>query len=62
MQASYFDPRQRSRDKDAARQSDDAALSSGRITAEALSRRNFAFGHLDFSAARMTIGKADGPL
>lgn len=45
----YFDPAERIKEKQRAREEDDRALASGEITREELWRRNSFFGALDLS-------------
>ncbi len=53
VEEDHFDPAQRAAEKAAARQADDEALASGRVSAAELNKRNFAFACVDFSKARI---------
>lgn len=44
MRVNYFDPDQRAREKDRSRQKDEAALSSGEVSREALQHENGGYG------------------
>ena len=44
MKISYFDPKERAREKQASRDKDDEDLRSGKITREELNRRNGGYG------------------
>lgn len=48
---SYYDPAERAREKQLARDKDDEDLRTGKVTREELSKRNGFFSSLDFSKA-----------
>ena len=48
---SYYDPAERAREKQLARDKDDEDLRTGKVTREELSKRNGFFSSLDFSNA-----------
>lgn len=48
-----YDPRERQREKQRAREQDDRDLRSGAVSADELGRRNGLFSPLDLSAARI---------
>lgn len=62
MPVSRFDPSERAREKAVSRSADDLALRSGSASRAELNRRNFAFGHIDFSKGRLIVGDPDADL
>lgn len=59
MKIGYFDPVQRAADKAAARRADDDAIETGRASYAAVRRRNYVFGHIDLSNARIILKDGD---
>ncbi|HEX7854164.1 MAG TPA: hypothetical protein VF503_10755 [Sphingobium sp.] len=57
MRVDYFDPVKRAAEKAAARQADNEALASGRISAAEINECNFAFACVDFSKARIDFSE-----
>lgn len=51
MQASYYDPQQRIREKQISREQDDRALRSGAVSRDELGHRNGFLSSLDLSGA-----------
>ena len=52
---SYYDPAERAREKQRAREQDDEDLRTGKVTREELSQRNGFFSSLDFSKATIRV-------
>lgn len=55
MEDGYFDPVDRARQKQAARDEDQRALASGEVTAAELRKRNSFFGGLDMANFKMVL-------
>ena len=58
LKVEYYDPAERARQKQLAREQDDEDLRTGRVTREELSRRNGFFSSLDFSKATIIFPKS----
>lgn len=53
IEVETFDPEERRREKQAAREKDDEDLRTGKVTAEQLRKRNGFFSSLDFTNSRI---------
>lgn len=60
MRVSYFDPKERAREKALSRQKDDDDLRSGRISREELNRRNGGYGLM--RGSKLVLRKKPGAL
>lgn len=57
LKVEFYDPKERARQKQAARDKDDEDLRTGKVTREELRKRNGFFSGLDFSKAKIVLPK-----